>query len=1193
MTYVNKGPRAFKTRSDLDICDERRSQARIKRYYSADVRAWGDDVEQRRQHILEMKDCGKGLKGNIVPMDVILKLFTKSQNTNLKRLSCISTQLVNLVEPLKLTSKQRKSLNRLKNSIEDVLYGDGPGEPPCGNNKGTLGAFGDGDSYTDLDSIDYDENENPVKGKGKRGIDDDNTAKRKGKKTSGFDDDDDNDYGGKGGKGGNDGKGGKRSQPFVSSRLDNGQIATRIKCPFRGTPEIIRESPTRTVTRYHLEKSGRESGGKEGKGKSGKDSGKGAGKGSGKGSGKSGALGTSGKGGRGGSRRDSASSKYSGSGRSRDSSGGDLLCKSGKANWCSRSRSSPTDSKKKKKPKDQRSASTPKDTCSKTCKYTPKSKEDGKAEKGGKSGKGGGKDGKGAKKSESSSSIVAKGGKGSRGKGSEGKGPRGKGSGGKASGGKASGGKASGGKADKDEDNSAVKEANSKRQQNDVLHEDQSVGKSGVDGGKSGKAGGADDDDNDNAGSPKDMDKLIKERDELSKKLQDALKELDELKSEKGISSSSCMEDIKKMEQDLDAMKQGSISPEEIIEKQIDLLNKLCDKIGVVEANNKELKKQAGRGGDTGSMKSQLSNMQMKMGSIGKLNQEKELLSEKVKNLERELEQYKNLPGALNEYQKKCSILTDILEERDQLAKTVDELTKQNQDIGKLKSDAARASVLEQKVMETARNSRASLLELSSAKNKCEDLQQALKAVTAERDKFAARVTELENELNELRSKGKENELLRVEKDCLEIKMNEFGKMQDDYDSLLLKSKEYDNLKNERDLYRSKYEDLVKVECQCDMLRAQVEAAKSMGTERDTLHQKICQMQQVLCNKDREISGCKCEIDQLQQAKVEQRASMQNEIASIKAEMEAKDVIIEETDKKINSMESNVQQTIIGASDETVNLRKRIECLEKELTQAKASLAQKCSQVKYLQTLAKEEPCLSGSFNKIDTCSSGSFNKKDPCLSGSFNKKDSCSSSAFNKTDPCSTFSEPSDPNLVAKMKKELEAARAENKKLQEIANKMVSITGDEHVQQMLKQSECAVKRVVEELGRQYQQWDTARDRSGSSNRRSRSGSRQSDKKDCSSNDKTDSGKCAALMSHLGKFKDRVNVLEAENAKLRLNVDSKIAKKTNNCYLKKEMDEIMVQKEKLEKQLRKEMCKRENLEKKLSSSRNSSVNCDC
>lgn len=62
--------------------------------------------------------------------------------------------------------------------------------------------------------------------------------------------------------------------------------------------------------------------------------------------------------------------------------------------------------------------------------------------------------------------------------------------------------------------------------------------------------------------------------------------------------------------------------------------------------------------------------------------------------------------------------------------------------------------------------------------------------------------------------------------------------------------------------------------------------------------------------------------------------------------------------------------------------------------------------------------------------------------------------------------------DAVDLMRKELEAARAENRKLQEVATKMLSISGDDHVKKMLKQSECAVKKVAQEIGKQYKEWD-------------------------------------------------------------------------------------------------------------------------
>lgn len=64
------------------------------------------------------------------------------------------------------------------------------------------------------------------------------------------------------------------------------------------------------------------------------------------------------------------------------------------------------------------------------------------------------------------------------------------------------------------------------------------------------------------------------------------------------------------------------------------------------------------------------------------------------------------------------------------------------------------------------------------------------------------------------------------------------------------------------------------------------------------------------------------------------------------------------------------------------------------------------------------------------------------------------------------------DADTILLMKRELEAARAENRKLQEIASDMAALTTDEHAQTLLKQSQCAVQKIASELGRQYKEWD-------------------------------------------------------------------------------------------------------------------------
>lgn len=60
-SYVNKKQRAFNDANTPDLAP-RRSEGRMKTYPSAtDARAWSDENEERRQHIVELirKDISK------------------------------------------------------------------------------------------------------------------------------------------------------------------------------------------------------------------------------------------------------------------------------------------------------------------------------------------------------------------------------------------------------------------------------------------------------------------------------------------------------------------------------------------------------------------------------------------------------------------------------------------------------------------------------------------------------------------------------------------------------------------------------------------------------------------------------------------------------------------------------------------------------------------------------------------------------------------------------------------------------------------------------------------------------------------------------------------------------------------------------------------------------------------------------
>lgn len=114
MTFISRKDRVFRTVSDAYL-DVERIEGRLKRYSSStDARGWCDDVEQRRQHILKQMLGGPSkCEQNIVPLDIMMHMFTRRADDNAKRLAELSRCILNAVEPMDLTREQRAVLNKL------------------------------------------------------------------------------------------------------------------------------------------------------------------------------------------------------------------------------------------------------------------------------------------------------------------------------------------------------------------------------------------------------------------------------------------------------------------------------------------------------------------------------------------------------------------------------------------------------------------------------------------------------------------------------------------------------------------------------------------------------------------------------------------------------------------------------------------------------------------------------------------------------------------------------------------------------------------------------------------------------------------------------------------------------------------------------------------------------------------------
>lgn len=146
----------------------------------------------------------------------------------------------------------------------------------------------------------------------------------------------------------------------------------------------------------------------------------------------------------------------------------------------------------------------------------------------------------------------------------------------------------------------------------------------------------------------------------------------------------------------------------------------------------------------------------------------------------------------------------------------------------------------------------------------------------------------------------------------------------------------------------------------------------------------------------------------------------QEAIANLRKELSAKDQLISSSEEQLAQVQDQLKSTIENVASETTRLKQRIEELEQLLSE-KDELLRQITETKEQEDGEKED--------------------------------------------------------LISRMREELEAARNENEKLQDIAEQMASFTGDEHYKEMLQESKCAVEKVKEQLSYTYDQWDCMKGR--------------------------------------------------------------------------------------------------------------------
>ncbi|KAJ8954424.1 hypothetical protein NQ318_011099 [Aromia moschata] len=640
------------------------------------------------------------------------------------------------------------------------------------------------------------------------------------------------------------------------------------------------------------------------------------------------------------------------------------------------------------------------------------------------------------------------------------------------------------------------------------------------------------------------IDILRMERDDLKDKLDRCLEELENVKKLKGVGDVamplSCQEEISALEMEIKLMRSGNLSPEqeaEIIKKEVQVLRKYCLKLKSIEDENEklklerdDLKSQVAIGSASsdenlkfkmeqyGSKEKLIEELNYKVKDLEETTKERDALASRVKKLEKELLQYQDLPDDIDVYRDRSKMLDSALEERDKMNVKVEQMKDLENELNYLRKKAARVDELEQELKFYSKNDTNANIELRKTKSRCSCLERELQNVKMERDTMGKRIEHMKREMDILRSKSKEAEMLKLERDRLQIKLNELSHVQVQQENLLLKCKCLENAAKERDTYKQKYDEILSMECQCEMLRSQVDAARDLARERDGLVKQVKDLEACICEQECEIKNLVTQIDGMSRNKDEKQCRMKDALANMRAEVEKKDHLIAASEEKLAAVQSQLKSSIQGVSCETTCYRTRIEDLERELNQSQ-------SQIKTLQKQLRD------SHTSLKTTKQLTKNECDS----------------------------------VAAMRRELEAAQVENKKLQDIANKMASLTGDEHVQKMLKQSECAVKRVVEELSRQYKEWDQFK-----------------------SSQKKDKGKCGCKCYQTEtsgsesseKLRDEIEDIQREKGKLERLIRELQNDKTMSGS-QKELISLKLENSNLQEQLQKEIKQRRDLEKML------------
>jgi DNA repair exonuclease SbcCD ATPase subunit len=279
-------------------------------------------------------------------------------------------------------------------------------------------------------------------------------------------------------------------------------------------------------------------------------------------------------------------------------------------------------------------------------------------------------------------------------------------------------------------------------------------------------------------------------------------------------------------------MKSTSSPESDIVQREVQVLKKYCAQLAAIQKENADLKRERDllKDGLASTADDALKDKLMKLDEV---TQERDRLRARVQQLEQELANYGNLPQQVDNFKEKSQVLDNLRDDEKDLRRRLDALAGLEDEVRALRQKA-------NKCVESAGDS-------------------------SDRDKLLARIAELEAELDNCKCKLKELEILKVERNCLKMRVDDLARIQQDYEDLLKKTQGFDACKAECATYKAKYEELKNLENECNELRAKVQRCEELEKERQLLMKEIEDCECCMNNQEDEIKRLACHIDCLTQ----------------------------------------------------------------------------------------------------------------------------------------------------------------------------------------------------------------------------------------------------------------------------------------------------------------------------------------